>query len=177
MRNTVKMGVILMVICLSAAALLSLVYGVSVPIIKENEKIANESKRRQVLPNATSFEEIDADGQTYYIGYDDKKNNVGAVMVARPRGYSSTINITIGVAPNGSINAIELSKLDQQETPGLGAKVATPKFKEQFKGKTVEQLKLKKDNGEIDAITAATITSRAATNGIREKLEWYLGKK
>jgi electron transport complex protein RnfG len=177
MRNTLKLGAILMVICSVAAVLLSLVYGVTSVKIAENERIANEKKRKFVMPQAIKFEEKEFDGETYHVGLDAKGNEVGSVIKAAPRGYSGPIKMTIGLLPDGSISAVELTKLDQQETPGLGAKVARSDFKDQFKGKKADQLKLKQDNGEIDAITAATITSRAATEGVREKVEKFLKKK
>jgi len=176
MRNTIKLGAILMIICSVAAALLSVVYGVTSPKIAENERIANEKKRREVLPDAASFQEKQLDGETYYEGLDESGKKVGSVIMATPRGYGGPIKITVGVRPDGNISAIALTKLDQQETPGLGAKVVNKKFTEQFKGKAPRQLKVKQDGGDIDAITAATITSRSATDGIRKKLEKFLKK-
>ncbi len=177
MRDTIKMGVILMGVCFIAAALLSLVYGVTSKQIAENERIANELKRKLVMPQAAVFKETELDGKTFYAAYDDKDVMVGAVLKATPQGYGGLIKITVGVDNDGSISAIEIMKLDQQETPGLGAKVVKPRFKDQFKGKRVKALKVKQDGGEIDAVTAATISSRAATNGIREELEWFLENK
>lgn len=174
MGNTIKLGTILMVTCAIAAALLSIVYDVTAPVIAENERIANEKKRQEVVPLAVSFEEKEFDGETYHVGLDDKGNKVGAVIKAAPRGYGGPIKITVGVNNDGSLSAIAMTKLDQKETPGLGAKIVKPKFLDQFKGKRVDQLKIKADGGEIDAITAATISSRAATDGVREKLKKFL---
>ena len=69
--------------------------------------------------------------------------------------------------------AVSITKLDQAETPGLGTKVTEPKFRDQFKSKEGNDLKLKKDGGSVDAITAATISSRAVANGVHEGMEWY----
>ena len=177
MRDTLKLGAILMVTCIIAAALLSVVYGVTKPQIEENERLANIRKRQQVLPDAKTFEEKTFADETYHVGIDESGKAIGSVIMAAPRGYGGPIKLTIGVAPDGTIAAVALGKLDQQETPGLGAKVVKPKFTDQFKGKIPAQLKVKQDGGEIDAITAATITSRAATDGIREKLEKFLNSK
>jgi len=174
MRDLIKLGAILMVICAIAAALLSVVVSQTEPMIKENERLANIKKRQQVLPEAASFEEKEFDGETYHIGLDSDGNSVGSVISAAPRGYGGPIKITIGVTPAGSLSAIAITKLDQQETPGLGAKIVKPKFLDQFKGKTVDQVKVKQDGGEIDAITAATISSRATADGIHEKLKKFL---
>jgi electron transport complex protein RnfG len=61
-----------------------------------------------------------------------------------------------------------------KETPGLGIKVREDWFRDQFRGKKSEELLLKKDGGELDAVTAATISSRAVVNGVREGIERYV---
>jgi electron transport complex protein RnfG len=147
---------------------------VTIKQIAENERIANIKKRKKVLPQAVTFEERQIEGIKYHAGLDEEKNEIGSVIRAVPWGYGGPIKITVGVAVDGSISAIELTKLDQTETPGLGAKIVKNKFKDQFKGKSVDQLKVKQDGGEIDAVTAATITSRAATDGIRKELDKFL---
>jgi electron transport complex protein RnfG len=81
--------------------------------------------------------------------------------------------MTIGVAPDGTVAGLAISMLDQTETPGLGVKVTLAAFRDQFRGKGAEGVRLKKDGGTIDAITAATISSRAVVYGVREALAWY----
>lgn len=77
------------------------------------------------------------------------------------KGFSGLIKIMVGLQPDGSISNISI--LEHKETPGLGTKMAEPKFKDQFLGKNPESfnLKVSKDGGDVDAITAATISSRA----------------
>ena len=73
------------------------------------------------------------------------------------------------------------SILEHKDTPGLGTKMAVPKFKEQVNGKDLQTFKLsvRKDGGEIDAITAATISSRAFCDAIQKAYDAYQkgGKK
>ena len=66
-------------------------------------------------------------------------------------------------------NILDVSVLEHKETPGLGTKMDDDKFKEQFRGKNPEEfnLEVKKDGGEVDAITAATISSRAFSDGVQ----------
>ena len=170
MRDMFKMGFMLMAICALAALLLSLVYGVTSIQIAENDRIAAEKKRKIVLPTASRYEEKEKNGETYYQGLDADGKVIGTIITVAPRGYGGPIKLTVGVLEDKSIAAIEVTKLDHKETPGLGAKIVTEKFKKQFKGKSAKQLKVKQDGGEIDAITAATITSRAVADGIREGL-------
>lgn len=93
------------------------------------------------------------------------KNNdsyVGtAVVGSSEKGYSGLVKIMVGFNPDGSIQNIVV--LEQKETPGLGTKMKETKFLDQFKGKNPSQfnLKPKKDGGHVDALTGATISTRA----------------
>lgn len=95
------------------------------------------------------------------------------------KGFSGKISLMVGFLPDGTIQNIEV--LEQKETPGLGTKMAEPKFKDQFKGKNPETFKLivKKDGGDVDAITASTITSRAFCEAVQSAYDVYKkgGKK
>ncbi|MFZ3065979.1 MAG: RnfABCDGE type electron transport complex subunit G [Nitrospirota bacterium] len=172
-KNSLKMGMVLLVICVIAAAALTQVYSVTSVIIKKNDEEAEKKKRQVVLPQAARFEEKDIEGRKYIIGYDAEDKMVGGIFKAAPKGYGGPINITAGVAPDNSIAAVVITKLDQTETPGLGTNITKPKFLDRFKGKKGNELKLKKDSGTIDAITAATISSRAVANGVRNGWEQY----
>ena len=98
------------------------------------------------------------------------KNNgevVGyAVNSYTSKGFSGNISLMAGFKPDGTI--IGISVLNHKETPGLGTKMTEPEFKEQFTGKNPAEfmLKVKKDGGQVDAITAATISSRAFCDAI-----------
>ncbi|MEK6656119.1 MAG: RnfABCDGE type electron transport complex subunit G [Nitrospirota bacterium] len=173
-KNSLKMGMVLLVICAIAAAALAQVYSVTSVIIKKNDEEAEKKKRQDVLPSAARFEEKEIDGKKYIMGYDAEDKMIGGIFKAAPKGYSGPIKITIGVAPDNSVTAVVITRLDQTETPGLGTNVTKPKFLVQFKGKKGNDLKLKKDSGAIDAITAATISSRAVANGVKNGWEQYI---
>ena len=83
-----------------------------------------------------------------------------------PVGFGGPIAIKVGFDANGVIWNTKV--LSQAETPGLGAKCVEPSFSDQFKGFDPSQKKLsvKKDGGDVDAITASTITSRAYADGL-----------
>ena len=92
------------------------------------------------------------------------KNNefVGAAIIgSTEKGFSGLIKIMVGFIPDGTIKNIEV--LEQKETPGLGTKMKDDKFLAQFRDKnpSVFNVKPTKDQGEIDALTGATITTRA----------------
>ncbi len=84
-----------------------------------------------------------------------------AIAGSSDKGFSGLIKIMVGFNPNGQIKNIEV--LEQKETPGLGTKMKDEKFIKQFRGKDPASFNLKvtKDGGDVDAITGATITSRA----------------
>ena len=92
----------------------------------------------------------------------NKNQNVGmAIIGSSKKGFSGLIKLMIGFEQNGTIKNIVV--LEQKETPGLGTKMKDEKFIKQFRGIDPSKfsLKVKKDGGDIDALTGATITSRA----------------
>jgi len=94
-----------------------------------------------------------------------------AIKTYSDNGFGGRIEIMAGFMPDGSINGI--SVLQQKETPGLGTKMSEPGFYTQFLGKNPSQYKLrvKKDGGDVDAITAATISSRAYCDALQRAFD------
>ena len=89
-----------------------------------------------------------------------------AVKTWTKNGYSGMIRMMVGFDPSGKI--VNISVIEQKETPGLGTKMMKPNYIAQYTGKSpgTNNLKVKKDGGEVDAITAATITSRAFSEAV-----------
>lgn len=96
-----------------------------------------------------------------------------AVKTFTQRGFSGYVRIMVGLLPDGSIYKTEV--LEQKETPGLGTLILEDGFKMQFEGKNTSDFKLlvKKDGGDVDAITAATISSRAYCNALQRAIDLY----
>ena len=118
---------------------------------------------------------IDGDTVYLYQGYDQEKWIGTAVETFSNNGFSGNIRIMVGFNPDGSI--FDIAVLEHKETPGLGDKIEKRKsldkktglsWSSQFKGKFPSQTELlvTKDGGEIDAITASTITSRAFCDAV-----------
>ena len=82
-------------------------------------------------------------------------------------GYGGDIVLMVGFKKDKK-TVISYKVLQASETPGLGMKLSTPEFSSQFKGKDGSVLKVRKDGGEIEAITSATITSRAVCRAIAD---------
>ena len=167
-----NMTICLFVICLVCSALLAGVYALTAEPIAAAAAAKNEAAIKEVLPeSAVTIEEVrtvDMDGQKYEynLAYDEQGNTVGCAINVAPVGFGGPIAIKVGFDANGII--LNTKVHSQAETPGLGAKCTEASFSEQFKGFDPAQKKLavKKDGGDVDAITASTITSRAYADGL-----------
>ena len=95
-----------------------------------------------------------------------------AVNTYSYEGYSGLIKLMVGFTPDGTIHNIVV--LEQKETPGLGTKMTT-KWKDQFIGKNLKDFNctVTKDGGQVDAITAATVSSRAFCDAVNRACETY----
>ena len=177
MREILKFGILLGIVCAISAGTLSAVFSKVDPLIKENQRIEAEKKRKVVLPDAAEFVPVERDGKTVHLGLDAGGEVVGTALGEAPRGYAGPIKITMGIVGAGEdtrLSGVAISKLDQSETPGLGVKITLPDFLDKFKGLTLEEVDLTADGGKIDAITAATISTRAVVIGIQDGMKWYL---
>jgi electron transport complex protein RnfG len=124
-------------------------------------------------PNDDMYKLPTGEGDSLEI-YPAKMNNeiIGyAVKTFSKKAFSGQIGLMAGFKPDGTI--INIKVLEQKETPGLGTKMADPAFKDQFNGKNPLsfRLKVKKDGGPVDAITAATISSRAFCDAVQRAYE------
>ena len=167
-----NMSLCLLAICLACSALLAGVYALTAEPIAAASAAKNEAAIKDVLPEtAVTIEEertADFEGASYAynLAYDEKGDVVGCAINVSPVGFGGPIAIKVGFDRNGVICNTKV--LSQAETPGLGAKCVEPSFSDQFKGWDPAQknLAVKKDGGDVDAITASTITSRAYADGL-----------
>ncbi|MBV1923413.1 MAG: RnfABCDGE type electron transport complex subunit G [Flavobacteriaceae bacterium] len=100
-----------------------------------------------------------------------------AIVGSSEKGFSGLIKIMVGFNPDGTIKNI--SVLEQKETPGLGTKMKDDKFIKQYRGKNPSSFNLKatKDGGEIDALTGATITTRAFSEATQQAYDVFINEK
>jgi len=192
-----KLSVTLTAICLVAASALAVSYRLTKPTIDERARADKLVALRVVLPAAAKFSDRKSGPEIdYYEGRDGSGNLVGYAFSGEAKGYSSNISVMVGVDPEGTITGIKI--LDQKETPGLGTQAVDvpasrtfwqalfgrgeksppgrPPFQEQFAGKTVARLRVVrgKTDTEIEALTGATITSRAVTDAVKTSLQSFL---
>ena len=167
-----NMTICLFAICIVCSGLLAGVYALTKAPIDAAATAKNEAAIKEVLPeSAVTIEEertVDFEGASYAynLAYDAQGNTVGCAINVAPVGFGGPIAIKVGFDVNGVICNTKV--LSQAETPGLGAKCVEPAFSDQFRGFNPAEKKLavKKDGGDVDAITASTITSRAYADGL-----------
>jgi electron transport complex protein RnfG len=116
-----------------------------------------------IFPEMSRYELED---EVYMIYQDNDK--VGYAFMASGSGYGGNIDILVGLDNSFGIKGVSI--LSQTETPGVGSKITESSFTDQFKGLSVSDIALKSEGGRIDAITGATISSRAVVNAIQEKM-------
>lgn len=137
------------------------------PIAQMLVKKTVEAAKAVLPPEAAGVEKAQfADGEEYFVGLSADGEIVGyAVKGSDPGGYGGDVVLMVGIRADRT-TVVCYKTLAAAETPGLGMKLNTPEFSGQFAGKDGTCLKVRKDGGDIDAITSATITSRAVCNAI-----------
>ena len=181
-----NMLIALFVITAVSGGLLGLVYGMTKDAIAEVDQKKNEAAIKAVLPLeggitfTTETLEYTEDGVTMTfpcnVAYDASGNFMGATVKTSEGGFGGKIEMMVGFLADGTIKGT--SVLSHAETPGLGANM-TGKFKDQFVNKNPAsfKLKVKKDGGDVDAITAATITSRAFSKAVDKAYKAFEANK
>ena len=167
-ENMYWMIFILTIISISASAFLGITYLYTEPFIKQVEQKRLKNGLLKIAPDADDFK-LQENGDYDII---ENTQKIGVIKKVYTKGYAGKINMLIGYSDKGKIIGIHI--LEHTETPGLGAKVNEikpkenePWFQKQFRGLMKKDIKLKRDGGKVDAITAATVTSRAVTNTVR----------
>jgi len=171
-----NMVLCLLLISLFMSAALGFVYVVTKGPIETTKKKAEIEAVKNVLPefdNDPTQNVQTIDGLIFYIATKSGEAVGCAVKTYTNKGFSGHFEIMVGFKPDGTI--YKTAVLDQKETPGLGDKMKT-KWKDQFNEKhpTSYKLAVKKDGGDVDAITASTITSRAFCDAVNRAYDGYM---
>ena len=170
-----NMVITLLVVTAISSASLGFVF----QLTKEPKAAAEKAKQNFAIkavlpeydndPSAEAYEIESYDGGeqlTCYPAFKDGELTGIAVNSWTMKGFSGLVRLMVGFEKTGNI--INISVLEQKETPGLGTKMADAEFKNQYNNKNpgTKNLAVKKDGGTIDAITAATISSRAFSDAV-----------
>lgn len=161
--NLVNMLVCLTAVCLVCSALLAVTYAVTAGPIATSGQEKTALTIAKVLPDFSvtpELKDVSFEGNSY--SYYEVPGS-GRAFLVTTSGFGGPLTVMVGIDTAGNIwNTMVIS---HNETPGLGAKCRGEKFSGQFRGWNPAEKKLvvKKDGGDVDAITASTITSRAYT--------------
>lgn len=188
MNKTWRNTLILTIITLVSGLALGLVYEITKDPIAKAQEDAKKAAWQEVFPETdlNAFEALDVDtkiadqaiksaGVNATIDEVCKAGEDGYVVTTTDKeGYGGDIQVTVGITADGTVNGISILSIN--ETAGLGMKAAEPAFYEQYEGKQTESFYVSKDGGSgepIDALSGATITSRAMTGAVNAALAYY----
>ncbi len=163
----------LLVICLVSSALLG---GVNIITKDRIASLAEQtiSQAKGELIAAASYEDKALDGTAYSVALDESGNVLGYIFTTSANGYGGAVKLMTGVDQSGCITGISL--LEINETPGLGMKARNESFLSQFAGAS-GTLTVVKDGASapntVQAITSATITTKAVTSAVNKALDIY----
>ncbi len=164
MKEMIRYGFILSLICVIAAGLLAGVNVLTRSKIAAQIQAEEQAALKEVMPTAARFSEVKPDANKevlYYKAFDNQDKLIGFVFKASGKGYSSVIETLVGVFLDQKISAIKV--ISQNETPGLGAKITENKFRDQFRNR--DSL----DISGVQAVSGATISSRAVIISVMKK--------
>ncbi len=189
MKKIIKDALALTLITLVAGALLGGVYEITKEPIAQQEAAAKEEAYQNVFENAESFEKVEMteklekqmqdtlnkEGldqqhvEEVMEAVDDNEESLGyAFTIVSGGGYGGDIKLSVGVQKDGTVNGISILAIE--ETAGLGMNATTEEFKGQYADKNVDKFVVTKkgavEENEIDAISGATKTTNAMTNGV-----------
>ncbi len=178
MMKKIPAWVILCVIALVAGGALGVTNALTEGPIAEQARLAAEEARAAVLPAAQSFEELAVEEgavvDNCYKAVDASGNAAGYVAQVTVTGFGGPIEVTVGVDASGKLTGIQCGGSSFQETAGLGAKVKEASFIDQFAGLGTP-VSLVKNGGEVDSVTAASISSAAVCNAVNLAAEYIAG--
>lgn len=182
-----NMVLTLFLVTTAAGLALALVYNTTLEPIQKVEKEVLETALGRVLPAfdkiepASGIEVMPQGGKdplVFYPAYEGEEHVGTAVKTYTDQGFSGRFWIMVGFSPDGNI--INTAVLEHKETPGLGDKMEAEKsdFPDQFKGKNPADftLSVTKDGGDVDAITAATISSRAFCDAVDRAYKTFMNE-
>lgn len=181
--SDVQIFIILTVVSVASAGILAFTYNFTKDPIAKTEARKKEDALRNVLPSETTritTQKITVEGEEVELSIGEDKNGAVlgyAVQSITKKGFGGQIIFLLGLDLEGKITTYNV--ISHTETPGLGDGINSEKFKKQFQGKNSGNFTFKvvKDGGNVQAITAATISSRAACEALDKGLKYFKAYK
>jgi electron transport complex protein RnfG len=177
--NMLKLGIILALFATAACVGLAFVYTGTSATIAERQEADLQAALKDLFPDADSFDPVTIESADASVAFDQQYRvsktgqTIGAAIQASKASYGGPIKVLVGINADGTVSRVRV--LEHADTPGLGANAASPRyyvdkpnkitFTGQFEGKKVsDSFEPKQD---VQAITAATITSRAVASLVK----------
>lgn len=164
-NKALKPIVVLSVICIIVTGALAMTNNITAPIIEEAAIAAANASRAELFPD-TTFTELAYDGEGVTSIY-SADNGEGMIVTCTSKGYGGSIIVLVAFQSDGTIKRIKIQ--EQSETAGLGTKIENESFWGSFSGLEAHPLEL----GDINAISGATISSRATVTAVNFAIDAY----
>jgi electron transport complex protein RnfG len=161
--GSLRIAWVLAIICLISGASLAVTYLLIRERIAEVERRAIEEALAKVFPFANMVE------RNVYYEAELNGEIIGYAAITEGVGFGGRIKMVVGIKTDGTVERVHI--ISHMETPGLGSRITEEEFLNQFRGKRLDELRLRVDGGEIDAITGATISSRAVADAAHQKVQ------
>lgn len=170
--------VVLVAICFVTTLLLALTNAVSEPIIIRNAAITATANRKELLPEADDFTQVELD--SYATSTDGKaavtevykaNNDTGYVMTCTTKSFGGDLTMMVGIDATGAVTGVKVT--DHADTPGVGTKDMQPEHLEQYVSKTALTSEDVKKEADFNFITGASVTGIAIHKGVYAALAQY----
>jgi electron transport complex protein RnfG len=178
-KDIIKITFNLVIVYIVGGFILAFVYAKASPLIYKNAVEAEKKALKQLMPEADDIKKMgdwtSHDKHAKYFIAKKGGDIIGYVIQSYGKGYSSYINVFVATDKDFVVQKISI--LGHGETPGLGDEIETAWFQDQFKGKSLEHLKVIKGETkeDIQAISGATISSRAVTeDAVKHGVEFLI---
>ena len=173
--SIIKTAVALFLICAISAGIVAFVNDITDDTIEANNLAAANEAKSAVLTAAETFEDVTlSDGTVGWVGKNAAGDTVGYVFSTSASGYGGNVKVMTGFDTEGTVTGVQI--LEIEETPGLGMRAKTVEFLSRFLNTTTELSVVKGEkssDGKIEALTSATITSRAMVKAVNAARDCY----
>jgi electron transport complex protein RnfG len=160
----------LILACLLSGVIIGVVYFFTAPIAVQKNEMMKQQSMKDLVKDAETFKEVP--NKTDWFSAEKAGKVIAYVVPGETKGYGGPIKMQVAVTTDGKV--IDYNILSANETPGLGDNAAKEPFRNQFKEKKADHLTVVKDPSDkedIQAMTGATISSKAVTKGVKEAVE------
>lgn len=185
MKETLKLGIILLLFSVFAAGVLGFTNKLTSPIIDQRQKEETEAAYKELVPDADEFVKLDADKLSSLQAQFGKLVDViiakkggtanGALITTKGGGYGGDITILTGVDAEGKMIGIKI--LDHKETPDIGTKIEQKDFQDEFVGlsatENVTLVATKKEAQDVEKISGSTVSSKGVMAAVNLAIDTY----